>query len=309
MNKIILVFITSLLFYACSKSEPVIRIGMNQWPGYEPIYAAKIKGLYKKHGLNVEILEFGSLNDVKTAYVRGQIDIMCSTLIELIKSYDESGIASKVLMPTDFSNGPDVIIAKEVTKIKDLKGKRIGVEKGTLGMYMLARSLQKANMSFSDVEIVPLDQSSMVEGFIHGKIDASITYPPTSVNILKKVSDAKIVFSSRDIPYEVIDVLVVKSSFLNNNKNLALKINKVWSDALNLLKTNKAEMISIMAKREKISSAEFIEIMDGLVYLTKEDQKKLYEKDHKLKKALETTIRVLYESKDLSKLIDAETFL
>jgi len=307
MNYLFVVIL--FLFMSCSKQGPTVRIGMNEWAGYELIFAAKVKGLYKKHGLNVEILEFSSLNDVKTAYERGQVDIMCSTLIELLKSYEDTGIRSKVLMPTDFSNGPDVIIGNKLSKLSDLKGKRIGVEKGTLGMYMLARALQISNLEMKDISIVPLDQTTMIEGIQNNTIDVAITYPPISINLLKRVEDAKVLFSSKEIPYEVIDVLVIKEDFLKKSPDVPKKIKKVWDEALGMLKTHKNEMVSIMAKREKITNEELIEIMDGLVFLPSSEQKKLYGSDKKMEKTIDTTIEVLLETKDLSKKIKAEIFL
>lgn len=300
-----------LLIIGCgNKDTESIRIGINQWPGYEPIYAAKVKGLFKKNGLNVEILEYFSLNDVKLAYEKGQVDIMCSTLIEMIKAYDDSGISAKVLIPTDFSNGPDVIISRNnINSTEKLKGKRIGVEKGTLGIYMLFRALEKANLRLNDIEIYPVDQTNMAQAFLENKIDVAVTYPPFSVNILKQIKGSKEVFNSGDIPYEIIDVLVVKNELLNKTPKLKEKVNKVWNESLNLLKTNEKEMIEIMANREGISPKEFKEIMDGLVYLDYEKQKELYQEDNKLTKVISKTIEVLFQSKEIKTKMNASIFL
>ena len=309
LKLLFLVIIVSALFLFFQSTPEKIRIGLNQWPGYEPVYAAKVKGLYKKAGLNVEVFEYGSLNDVKTAYERGHIDVMCSTLIEMIKTYGDAGINSKVLFATDFSNGPDVLIANDMPKSGELSGKRIGVELGTLGVYMIHRALEINNLQLSDITIVPLDQTDMLNALQTNIIDVAVTYPPISASILKTVSNSKVIFSSKDIPYEVIDVLVAKDSVLLDHPDLKKDLLGVWDEALELLVTDRETMVKIMAEREKVSPAEFEDFMIGMVYLNLEEQSKLFGPDKLLRKAIESTINILYVDGELKTKISPDLFI
>lgn len=293
-------FLTIILSSCIGSKNKTIKIGINPWPGYELVYTAKHFELYKKHGLDVEIIEFGSLSDVKTAYQNGQIDIMCSTLIEVVTSYADAGIESSVILATDYSNGPDVIIAKE----KGLKGKRIAVETGSLGVFMLGMALEKEGVSLDEVNIVPSDQSSLSELFKAKKIDGAVTYPPFSFNLKKEHSELIEVFSSADIPFKVIDVLSAKKQFLKENPEIKKKIIRVWDDVLAQYKKDPEKYIPIMAKREKLKASEFKEFLEGLIFLDSRDQEKI---DYK--NAFNVTIKTLFKAGDIKKLPPVEVFL
>lgn len=71
------VSLRSCLGFACSKSKR-LRIGIDPWPGYEVLYLADRRDLYGD--LDVEIIEFTTLEDVRAAFEAVQIDVMCGTL-------------------------------------------------------------------------------------------------------------------------------------------------------------------------------------------------------------------------------------
>ncbi|MFE9363334.1 ABC transporter substrate-binding protein [Streptomyces sp. NPDC006978] len=62
--------------------------------------------------------------------------------------------------------------------MKDLKGKKVGVPEGTSGAMVLGLALEKAGMSETDIEKVPMDPSTVVSAFASGQIDgAGLWYP------------------------------------------------------------------------------------------------------------------------------------
>lgn len=294
-------FFFFLILCGCRQNSPLIKIGINPWPGYEPLAAAKTLGLYKKHGLNVQIYEYTSLSDVKTAFEQGHIDIICSTIIEMLAAHDKTGKKLYPLIVSDYSNGPDVIIGKNLKNVKELKGKRIGLEIGSLGIFMLGRALQKNNLSLNDVKLIPLDQSQLEKAFKEDTIDAAVSYPPVSIKLVTKNSEIKTVFSSAEIPYEVIDIISVSEQFLKKNPSIKEKILDVWDEVLSMIKNEPNKVIPIMAKREGLSVEEFKEGMEGLVFLNKKNQILMFDKDQKLKKAIESAAKFLSELKIIKK--------
>ena len=69
-----------LALSACSEapSDP-LRVGINPWPGYGPLFLAADKGFFAEEGIDVELVELTSLADVRRAFERGQIDGMTSS--------------------------------------------------------------------------------------------------------------------------------------------------------------------------------------------------------------------------------------
>lgn len=78
-----------VLLSACGRSEPqVLRVGYNNWPGYELIWLADQLGYFKEADIRVEHVQFVSLSDARRAYERGNLDAVGVTGIELLQIAD-----------------------------------------------------------------------------------------------------------------------------------------------------------------------------------------------------------------------------
>ena len=305
----VIIFCILALFSVSCKKEKTLRIGINEWAGYELLSLAKHKGFFKKHGLNVELLEYSSLSDVKTGFEQKQIDIMASTIIEAIQASETLDEEVKILLLTDYSNGPDEILSK-YDDLKKLKGQKIGVEMGSLGVFMIARALKKNGLELKDVQLIPRDQTNMLNSLNKGEIDAAVTYTPTSFILREKIPSLKSVFNSGDIPFEILDTLTARKEIVINNPGLRRKLLLVWDESVNYLKENPEESIKFMAKREGLSVKVFKEILSGLVILNKSDLDKLFlEKRNEIKKTINLNIEVLKNTNQLKKDIVADQFL
>ncbi|MGB3557573.1 MAG: ABC transporter substrate-binding protein, partial [Geitlerinemataceae cyanobacterium] len=51
-----------------------LRIGLNQWPGFDVILYAQEAGIFQKRGLEVELVPFENPQDVARAVMRGALD-------------------------------------------------------------------------------------------------------------------------------------------------------------------------------------------------------------------------------------------
>lgn len=265
-----------LLLGACREAPPqLIRIGINPWPGYEFLYLAEQKEFYQEEGLNVKIVHYSSLEDVLRALKQGQIDGMGSTVIELIQ-VTRMGKAAKIVMVSDYSHGADVIVTRDhITQLSQLRGMRVGLEFQSVGIFMLARALDKAGLSLDDVKVLNMPQLEMARAFEAGEIDVAITYPPTSMEILAQAR-ARVLFDSSAIPGEVLDVISLDASVLASQPELQGRLFKVWDRALAYAASNKAEAYAIMAQREQITPAAFEGFLEGITILDSADQASIF---------------------------------
>ncbi|MFT4924987.1 MAG: NitT/TauT family transport system substrate-binding protein [Phenylobacterium sp.] len=269
----IIVFCTVFLFGCGPAPKPQkVRIAINPWPGYEFLYLAAEKGMFVKQGMNVEIVELSSLADVQRVYIQGRVDGFGSTAIEAVQAAGITGHPVKIVLIPDFSFGGDVIIAnKSITKVSELKGKRIGAEVGSLGMFVLHAALNKYGLSLDDVNIVNVEQLDARLAMKNNEIDAIVTYPPYSI-AMEKGLGLKSIFDSSEIPGKVIDTLVIRSGLLENEAQWVSDFHAVWYQALEYTKTHQQEAYAIMAKREGVSVAEFADALTGLTIVTADEQ-------------------------------------
>ncbi len=300
MLKFFVIFLTVFLLSSCTeKTSSPIRIAMNPWPGYEFLYLAEQKGFYKEQGLDVTIVQVDSLADAKRAYVNGFVDGMASTLIEMVQSQILSPEPLNLVLITDYSNGGDVVISeKSYQSIAELKGKKIGCEVSSLGIFVLQRALAKYGMSIDDVEVVNTEQSRGKNALEEGKIDAFVTYPPTSIDILRSENYTKI-FTSAEIPNEIVDVVSLSKKSISENPNLVTSLQKAWDQALAYFENNKEDAVKIMSDRQGITSEEFLEVLGDLVVLDSKEQSILFSNPESFQKIVLDTCNTLVKTDSL----------
>jgi NitT/TauT family transport system substrate-binding protein len=292
-----------LIFSGCFNKNEVetFRIGTNIWPGYEPLHLAKIQNEYKE---NVDVLTYDSATVVLSKFRDNEIEAAALTLDEVIL-LKEQGYEPYIVAILDISNGADVLLSKPtVNSIDQLKGKSIGVENSALGSYMLARILELAKLKNEDIQLVPLGVNQHEAAFKDDVVDAIITFDPVRSELLK--FGAKEIFTSKDIPGEIVDVLVVKKEFAKSK--YVKDILDAWSISSQKIVTRDNEAISISSKRLKQTNDEFISSLDGITIPTIEESNEMI-KDTSLEKTIQKIQDVMLEKGLIKNKIDVKSIL
>jgi NitT/TauT family transport system substrate-binding protein len=259
----VLLFISS-----CSQQIPdKVTIAINPWPGYEFLYLAEQKGFFKQVGANITLAQTSSLSDGQMAYLNGHVQGFASTLIEAVQVEAFHGEPINVVLLSNYSNGGDVIITKEsITSMNELKGKKVGCEVSSLGIYILERALTKYGLSLSDVILVNTEQTQGQQKLINGDIDAFVTYSPYATSILRD-KQYHSVFTTKEIPNEILDVISISKKVLKQQPSLVKKLHQAWDLAIQYHQKNVDEANAIMAKREQITVDEFKGVLNDLTLL------------------------------------------
>jgi NitT/TauT family transport system substrate-binding protein len=267
------IWLALLVFAGCQKEpNPPLRIGTNPWVGFEYLYLAQEKGFFAEESVDVKLIDFGSLADSRRAFERGQVDGLCSTLIEMLQIRVLSKRSAQAVLVLDFSEGADNIIAdSSISDMKHLKGKRVGAELATFNMYFLERALEKNGLKLDDVTIISVAPMDMQKALENHEIDAAVTYQPYSSVLLRKKTYREI-FSSKDIPGEVADVLIVDGSVLAKRKNDIVRIIRAWDRAVKYASSHRQETNQMMLARGKISQEELTTAMAGIHLPSLEEQ-------------------------------------
>jgi NitT/TauT family transport system substrate-binding protein len=92
----------------------------------------------------------------------------------------QHGYDSRLVRITDVSHGGDVILVRPpMVALKELKGRRIGVEKTARGGYMLSHTLESVAMTLADVETVVVEVDDHERVHKEEIVDAVVTFEPT----------------------------------------------------------------------------------------------------------------------------------
>jgi NitT/TauT family transport system substrate-binding protein len=269
-----LVFIVVVLLSSISmqvRASELLRVGTTLWPGYEPIHLAEFMGSYRGH--NIRPVDYPSTSEVLRAFKNKTLEVAALTLDEVV-SLREVNVPIKIILVCDISNGGDVIVAKpEITTVKELKGKRVAVESTAVGAYVLSRALQLNQLSLSDIKIINMGVDSNISSVEHDRADAYVTYEPIRTKLIHK--GLKQIFSSRELPGEIVDVLVVHEAYYISHKAQLNALVSGWFQALETIRADPVKSYQFIADRMKITSGEVAISFQGLRLPGIEENKKL----------------------------------
>ena len=270
-----------------------LRVGINAWPGYQPLRLAdEIKG-WEKNGI-IHIEQFASSSQTLAAFRTGALDAAAVTLDEALRLLEEK-IPVRVVLVIDFSNGADAILARPgVKKFAGLSGKRIGVEKSAVGGYMILRAMEKHHMDPALAQIVAVPFGSHEQAFSSGQVDAVVTFEPVRTKLIK--AGAVELFSSKQIPGEITDVLVVRDQTARKRYRAVKTFVEGWFAALEYMEAKPEEAMGRLAGLMGISAREAKSGFAGLQLPSAAENKALLAGDNpKLKKPMFMLIRVMRE--------------
>jgi len=193
---------------ACStEPQPLLKVGLNQWVGYQPMLLARNLGFYNQK--KIKLAELPSTTDTLHLLHTGELDAAALTLDETLLAIEE-GTPLSVVMIFDISNGADVLITQpNIKHLQELKGKRIGVESTAVGGIMLYSVLKRAKLDEKDIHIVYLTADEHFSAYKNGKVDAVITFEPFRTRLLKQGGNE--LFTSRMIPNLIVDILAIRT--------------------------------------------------------------------------------------------------
>jgi NitT/TauT family transport system substrate-binding protein len=169
-----------------------------------------------------------------------------------------------------------VIAGPGIDTVKELKGKKIGVEVGFVGHLLLLNALEKNGMTESDVELVNVPTNETPQVLASGEVDAVVAWQPSSGQALKLVPGSKAIYTSKDEPGLIYDLLCVSPESLASRRDDWKKVIKVWYRAVDYLKDPKteADALKIMSARVGLSPEEYKPFLKGTNILTREEANK-----------------------------------
>ncbi|GAB2860003.1 ABC transporter substrate-binding protein [Actinocorallia aurea] len=258
--------------------ERPVTLGFSAWPGWFPWQVAQEKGFFAAHGLKLELRWYDNYTDSLTALTNGDIDANSQTLNDTLTAVTDGARLTAVLV-NDNSTGNDQIIARPgITKISDLKGKRVAAEAGTVDHYLLTLALRRAGLSLKDVKFEPMATDAAAEAFNQGKLDAVGVFAPFTTTALQ-LEDSKAIATSKEFPGAIPDLLVVTGAFLRKHPEKVQAMVSTWFDTLDWIKTHRAEALRIMAKRAGVSEADYTSYDSGTSIFTLQQNVEAFRSD------------------------------
>ncbi len=202
------------------------------WPAWETFQIGVQQREGSKRNFKTTFLQKKDIVSALSEFQRGKADAATLTIYEAILAASQ-GIPLKIVLLLDYTIGSDGMVArKSIRSLLELKGRRIGVEKGTIGHFTVLKALEKAGLDKTEVQLVNLDLNALQQAFLDNKVDAIGIYEPYMSNLASQ-GNGHILFSSREIPRAICDVLFVKEAIASEHPDVIDHWVEAWNEALN----------------------------------------------------------------------------
>jgi ABC-type nitrate/sulfonate/bicarbonate transport system substrate-binding protein len=181
---------------AVAQTKMTIATGVD--PVFSAYYVAQEEGLFKKHGLDVRINTGPSGSAMVAFLVNGQI---------------ESAFGSEIAGIANHNLDPNVIVAaqaarlvrwlalvgRNIDNLEGLKGKKVGVARGSGGEIFWLAMLDKLKLNAADYTVVNVEAPEMVAALERGNIDAYAVWEPWVTRGLAAVKNTKVLRTQEGI--------------------------------------------------------------------------------------------------------------
>jgi NitT/TauT family transport system substrate-binding protein len=214
------------------------------------------------------------------AFTAGKIDADLMTNGDTLVT-GAGGGRGVMIMLTDYSSGNDMIVGEPGIKgLKDLKGKKVGIEVGLVEHLLLLHALQTAGMTEKDVSLVNAKTNETPQVLASKQVAAIGAWQPISGQAMKAVPGARPLYTSAKAPGLIYDVLAVSPASLNAHRADWMKLIGVWDKVVHYIDDPKTQddALKIMAARVDLTPDAYKPLLKGTHLIDVAEAKKTFKK-------------------------------
>ncbi len=267
----------ALAALAPSASAEPLKIGYSDWPGYTVFEIANQKGWFKDAGVDAKLIWFDYGPSID-AFSAGKIDADCIVASDAMGA-GAAGAKSKFIALIDYSDGSDMIVGRPgIDSIKDLKGKKVGVELTLVEHMLLMQALKVNGMTPNDVTLVGTSTNDTPQTLASGSVAAIGAWYPISYQALTLVPGSKRLFTSAEAKGLIYDVLAVNPASLAAHHDEWAKVAAIYYKCVAYLMdpATRADAIRIMAAKVGADPAVYAKYVPGTHFETLAEAKADY---------------------------------
>src|SRR5688500_18003099 len=163
-------------------AQNLVRINWTAVTGAQSgMFMAHQEGLFKKHGVDVELIHIPSSSRGIQAILAGEISFSFMDGVNAAQANLKGANLALVAGATNrqvFS----LMSKPEIKRVADLRGKKIGITRiGSSTHTSALYALNSAGLKQNDYQILPLvEVPNILTALIAGQVDAGVVSPPTN---------------------------------------------------------------------------------------------------------------------------------
>jgi NitT/TauT family transport system substrate-binding protein len=237
-------------------AQEKIRMGLSSVSAlHSAVWVAEQKGLFRKHGIDAEIIVTGQggtagigallANDIQMASAAG--DSLVNAAMRGGDTVMVAGVINKGLQR--------VIVRPEIKAPADLKGRKVGVTRiGAVSHSVLLMMLKRWQMNVNDVQVMQVGSSpNMLASLDKGGIDAAVLTIPSMFVAEDRGYKVLIDLAETDI-YYLHTMMASTRGYIRANRDKVLRFLKGYLEGIAYFKQHKRESLEIVKKKLRIGA-------------------------------------------------------
>jgi ABC-type nitrate/sulfonate/bicarbonate transport system substrate-binding protein len=265
---LLLILLVVMVTSACSPAKPAgenktdtpeltkVRLAIDTAAGGSfQFRVAKDKGFFAKYGVDAETSNFAYGIDTVNALLIGQADTALAADYALINSLSKGNmvVVSALTRTNEKSATRTILFAKDtINKPEDLRGKKLGVQKGTVYEYVWAKYLEKNNIAANAIQYVPFSTpDEAIVSLQKGDMDA-VWIGGALINKFKNLKQVKQLATVLDSGVNISSYLLLDASFVKQNPNAVAAVLKALDEGIRYIPDHVDETAALAFKELKL---------------------------------------------------------
>ena len=255
-------------------AQTTVRMAFNGFGGVAPLYLGQETGIFKKQGLNLELVFIpgGSLS--LQALIGKSLDLLMTGGPPVVNA-SLQGAKIKIiggvtnLLPYTF-----VVIAT-IRSTEQVKGKKIGISRfGSNTDYVVRLALSQFSLTPNDVQIIQVGGSqARLVALQSGAIQATVLSPEEALVAQKLGFGVLLDFIEKGIEFPHVN-FVARDDYLETQPQTIRAFMRGYVEAVRYYKTHRTEAVKKIMTLSKLPERQMAEVVyDGSLRATPDDGK------------------------------------
>jgi ABC-type nitrate/sulfonate/bicarbonate transport system substrate-binding protein len=250
---------------AFAQNAPIrMTIATGVDPSFAPYYVAREGGFFQRNGLDVTVntgpsgsamIAFLVGNQINSAYGAEQAGVSAHLVDQNVVAVCEGTALLRWIS----------VLGRNVADMDALKGKRVGVARGTGSETFWLSVVAKLNLNPADYTIVNVEAPEMVAALERGNIDAFAVWEPWPTRALRAISGTRILLSNEQIQI-VRNYVYMNKGWAEGNMEATQRFMRSMVQAQEFCASNPAEAAQQVSRFLRLDRALVAELMTKVAY-------------------------------------------
>lgn len=255
---------------SAAQTSSTLRVGKSGGTAFSfvPVDVGQQVGIFKKHGLDLEISSFGGDAKIQQAMAADGIDVALGSgpgLAFIVKGSPIKGIAAMAGPPLLFAL---MVRADDTVKtVDDLKGRKVGVSTvGSVTSWIVSEVSRQRGWGFDGIAQVPVgDDAARIAALRTKSIEAAIVNIAAGLKFAQR-GDGRILLRFGDLMKDfIVHVIFATDKIIAADPAKLRAFLKGWFETIAFMRSNRSETVristAIMGTDEATTAGIYDELM------------------------------------------------